>query len=110
MLAGEWVMTVPRLTSERRRALELLASSPEGVNEELLVLGHGFKRQMLVGLVRFGLAAVEREVMTAGSKPIEVVRIRINERGVEGDRRELRANLLVGDLSWQIHLQYQCSS
>ena len=30
-----------RLSAERRRALELLAGSPHGVNEELLVLGHG---------------------------------------------------------------------
>jgi hypothetical protein len=74
-------MTGPRLTPERRRALELLASSPEGINEELLVHGHGFKRQMLVGLVRFGLATAEREAMTADGKPVEVVRIRITNAG-----------------------------
>jgi hypothetical protein len=74
-------MTGPRLTSERRRALELLASSPEGINEELLVHGHGFKLQMLVGLVRFGLATAEREVMNTGGETIEVVRIRITNAG-----------------------------
>jgi hypothetical protein len=74
-------MTGPRLTSERRRALELLASSPEGINEELLVHGHGFKRQMLVGLVRFGLATAERETITAGGPPIEVVQVTITEAG-----------------------------
>ena len=58
-------MTGPRLTLERRRALELLASIPYGVNEELLVHGQGFKRQTLVGLIRVGLATAEREVMTA---------------------------------------------
>jgi hypothetical protein len=75
-------MTGPRLTTERRRALELLASSPEGINEELLVHGHGFKRQMLVGLVRFGLATAEREV-------VDVVRIRITNAGwraIDGSR------------------------
>ena len=72
-------MTLPRLTLERRRALELLATIPNGVNEELLVLDHGFTRRMLTGLVRTGLA--EREVVKAGGKPIEVVRIRITNAG-----------------------------
>src|SRR5258707_15697959 len=49
-------MTLPRLTLERRRALELLATIPHGVNEELLIHGQGFKRQPLVGLIRVGLA------------------------------------------------------
>jgi len=66
---------------ERRRALELLAKSPHGANEELLVHGHGFKRPMLVGLVRSGLAAAEREVMKAGGKAVEVVRISITAAG-----------------------------
>jgi hypothetical protein len=74
-------MTGPRLTIERRRALELLAGIPHGVNEELLIHGHGFKRQMLVGLVRFGLAPAEREAMMADGKPVEVVRIRITNAG-----------------------------
>jgi putative tryptophan/tyrosine transport system substrate-binding protein len=59
---------------ERRRALELLAKSRHGANEELLVHGHGFRRPMLVGLVRSGLASAEREVMKAGDKAIEIVR------------------------------------
>jgi hypothetical protein len=70
-----------RLMPERRRALELLAKSRHGANEELLVRGHGFKRPMLVGLVRSGLAAAEREVMKAGGKAIEVVRLRITAAG-----------------------------
>ena len=81
-------MTGPRLTPERRRALKLLASSLEGINEELLVRGHGFRRQMLVGLVRFGLATAEREVVKAGGETIEVVRVRITNAGwrvIEGN-------------------------
>ena len=74
-------MTGPRLTPERRRALKLLASSLEGINEELLVRGHGFRRQMLVGLVRFGLATAERETVKAGGKAVEVARVRITEAG-----------------------------
>jgi hypothetical protein len=72
-------MRGPRLNVERRQVLQLLASSPDGVNEELLVLDHGFTRRMLTGLVRTGLA--EREVVKAGAKPIEVVRVRITAVG-----------------------------
>ena len=57
----------------------LLLNSPRGVEEALLV--HSFSRQMLVGLVRAGLAAAEREVVTADGKPIEVVRVRITAAG-----------------------------
>jgi hypothetical protein len=71
----------PRLTPERRRALKLLASSRHGVNEELLVRGHGFSRGVLAGLVLRGLAAAEHEVMIAGGKAMEGVRVRITEAG-----------------------------
>jgi len=69
------------LNAEQRRALELLASSRHGANEELLVLGHGFSCRMLAGLVRRKLAAAEREVVKAGGKTIEVVRVRMTEAG-----------------------------
>jgi hypothetical protein len=80
-------VTVTRLSSEQRRVLKLLANSRHGANEELLVLGHGFSRGVLASLVRRGLAAAEREVMMAGAKPFEVVRITITDAGrraVEG--------------------------
>jgi len=70
------------LGAERRRALELLASSRHGVNEEMLVHGHGFSRRMLAVLVRVGLAASERAVMMAGNKPVEVIRVRIADAGL----------------------------
>jgi len=76
-------MTRPRLTPERRRALKLLARSRHGVNEELLVHSHGFRRPTIVGLVSAGLAATEREVVKAGAKTIEVVRVRITNAGRE---------------------------
>ncbi len=64
-----------------RRALALLASSRHGANEELLVLGHGFSRRLRAGLVRRGLAAAEPEVVKAGGRAIEIVRVRITEAG-----------------------------
>jgi hypothetical protein len=46
----------------------LLASSPYGTTEKLLVVAHGFDSDMIAGLVRTGLAAEEREAMEAGGK------------------------------------------
>jgi len=66
-----------RLSPEERQALELLASDPQGATEELLVLAHGFDSDMIAGLVHSGLAMARRENMKAGSRAIEVVRIRI---------------------------------
>jgi hypothetical protein len=65
----------------RRRALELLASSPHGGTKKVLEVAHGVDTDMIAGLVRAGLAAEERDVMKAGGKTIEVVRIRITEAG-----------------------------
>jgi hypothetical protein len=59
-------MTSPRLSPEQRRALMLLASSSGGVNAALLLHIHGFKRQVLAGLIRRRLAVARREVTEAG--------------------------------------------
>jgi hypothetical protein len=74
-------MTVTRLSAEQHLALELLASSSLGVNAALLVYGHGFKRRVLAGLIRRGLAAAEHEVVMAGGEAIEVVRVKITVAG-----------------------------
>ena len=81
-----------RLSAERRRALELLASSSGGVNAALLVHIHGFKRHVLAGLVQRKLAAAKREVAMADGKAVEVVRIRITaagRRAIEGSPARL---------------------
>jgi hypothetical protein len=69
------------LSSEQRRALELLASSPHGATEELLAYGHGFSRRMVAGLVLVGLATVRRRVIMAGDTPVEVGKVMITEVG-----------------------------
>jgi hypothetical protein len=53
------------LGAEERRALQLLARSPFGTTEAIM-LAHGFKRRPLAGLVRAGLAAPRNEVVTLG--------------------------------------------
>jgi hypothetical protein len=69
------------LNAEQRRALKLLASSGHGVNEELLVLGHGFSRRMLAGLVFAGLATVVTENVRAGGPATKVERYRTTDDG-----------------------------
>ena len=69
-----------RLSPQPRRTLELLkllASSPHGATEALLVRAHGFDSDMVAGLVPAGLATAERETMKAGAKPVEVIRLQI---------------------------------
>jgi hypothetical protein len=48
----------PRRSAERRRALELLAASPDGCTAAIL-LAHGFKSDQLVELINAGLASVD---------------------------------------------------
>jgi hypothetical protein len=68
------------LSAERHRALEILAGSSLGVTEAIL-LAHGFTTEMLTVLVRDGLATATPEIVHAGKRPIEVVRVRINDAG-----------------------------
>ena len=77
------------LSSEQRRALELLASSPHGATEELLAYGHGFSRRMLAGLVSTGLAIVQRRVIMAGDTPIEIGKVMITAAGRDALQRGL---------------------
>ena len=74
-----------------RSCCELLATSPHGATEALLVRAHGFNGDMIANLVRAGLAIAQRETMKAGAKPIEVVRVRITDAGREA-LKESRAS------------------
>ena len=74
------------LNPVQRRALQLLASSPYGATEALM-LARGFTRRTLAGLVRAELATARHEIVKAGDKTIDVVRVRITAAGrwaVEG--------------------------
>jgi hypothetical protein len=69
-----------RADPDQRRALELLAVSPRGCTESIMMV-HGFKRAMLAELVRNGWATAATEIVRAGWRPIEVARMRITEAG-----------------------------
>ena len=66
-------------SSERRRALALLAASPDGTTEAM-VLAHGFSTRMMGELISDGLANAQAECMIAG-RAIEVIRVRITDAG-----------------------------
>jgi hypothetical protein len=65
---------------DRRRALELHASCRDGCTEAVM-LAHGFSIHMMVELVRAGLATARAERMLAGGRAMEVIRVRITEKG-----------------------------
>jgi hypothetical protein len=62
------------LTTEQRRALQMLAAAPNGCTEPAL-RGHGFT----VG--RAGLAGAKPETMRAAGRSFGVVRFLITDRG-----------------------------
>jgi hypothetical protein len=74
-------MMVTRLSFEQRRALTLLANSPDGITEVLLVRDRDFSRGVLASLVRHRLATTAPEVMMAGDTAINSVRITITDAG-----------------------------
>jgi hypothetical protein len=65
---------------DRRRALELLAASPDGCTEALL-FANGFTAELLIELVRAGLASAHAERMVGDGKMMEVARVKISEAG-----------------------------
>ena len=65
---------------DRRRALQLLASCRDGCTEAIM-LAHGFKIDVLVELVRAGLATATSERVVAGGRTIKVARVRITRGG-----------------------------
>ena len=65
---------------DRRRVLDLLAVSPSGLTEALLI-AHGVSIVQLVGLIRSGLAAAATERAVAGRKTTEVARVKITDEG-----------------------------
>src|SRR5215813_3716292 len=83
---------------DRRRALELLAASPDGYTEALM-LAHGFPVPLLVDLCIAGLAIATPERMVAGGRPVEVVRMKITEAGgrqsTQGGEWQVNGNTII---------------
>jgi len=69
-----------RPNPDRRRALELLAGSRYGYTKTIL-RAHGFSFDMMVELIKAGLATTKRDRMVADGRQTGVVRVRITEAG-----------------------------
>jgi hypothetical protein len=69
-----------KLTDEQRRALRLLARSPNGCTEALM-LAHGFELAMLEQLALGGLTRVDVHDTIAGGRPVKVTWMRITAAG-----------------------------
>jgi hypothetical protein len=69
-----------RRTPDRRRALELLAASPDGCTEAIM-LAHGFTVELLVELCMAELTIATPERMVAGGRTVQIARMRITEAG-----------------------------
>ena len=65
---------------DRRRALELIASCPDGCTETIMLV-HGFTVGQLDELIRAGLATAQTESVVARSRTLEVARVRITKAG-----------------------------
>jgi hypothetical protein len=64
----------------QRRALQLLASSPFGV-AEVIMLAHGFTHRMIASLSRAGFATAQGTTVTVSDKAITVGRVKITDAG-----------------------------
>ena len=69
-----------RPNPDRRRALELLAGSRDGYTKAIL-RAHGFSMDMMVELVKAGLATTKRKRIVADGRQTNVVRVWITEAG-----------------------------
>ena len=66
--------------SERRRALSVLAESPDGCARAVM-LARGFPLALLNYLVRVGFATSYLERGERGDKSMEIMRVKITEAG-----------------------------
>jgi hypothetical protein len=65
---------------DRRRALELLASSRDGCTEAIMI-AHGFTVPQMVDLVRSGLATAHTRRVIVARRTVEVAYLKITEAG-----------------------------
>jgi hypothetical protein len=69
------------LTAEQCRALAMLGRAGLDGASQTLLMAHGFCVSMIIGLVNNGLATLTREKVWAGSRLIEVGKVRITAAG-----------------------------
>jgi hypothetical protein len=68
------------MSGEQRRALYMLAGSPDGCTEGTL-RAHGFEVRLLARIVRAGLAVARPEIVNAGGRTLSMLRLTITDDG-----------------------------
>jgi hypothetical protein len=71
---------IPTMTDDGRRVLELLANTPNGASEALL-LARGFSRGVIFELLQAGLVTKTQERTFAPGQPIYIDRVVITDAG-----------------------------
>ena len=71
---------MPDHPDDWRRALKMLAGSPEGVTDAAL-LARGFKSTVISGLVESGLTTLVTERIWADGRRVEVRSLRLTDAG-----------------------------
>jgi hypothetical protein len=69
------------LKAESSQALQLLACSPRGATEDVLVVGHGFARETLAQLTLAGLAKMVTETLRVEGGTFTLERLHITDAG-----------------------------
>jgi hypothetical protein len=67
---------------DRRRALELLASWPDGCPDRLMI-EYGCSVELIVDLIQARLATLQTQYMRVGRQLMEHVRLRITAAGLQ---------------------------
>jgi hypothetical protein len=68
------------MKDDERRVLEMLAAADNGSTDALL-LGYGFKLEMMLGMVGAGLVTASAERAAVAGHAVEITRMRITEAG-----------------------------
>jgi hypothetical protein len=71
------------LTAEQCRALALLTGVGLNGASQASLMARGFCTSMIAGLVKRGLATLAREKIRAGSRSVDVTKVRITTAGRE---------------------------
>ena len=69
------------ISTEQRRALEMLADSESRGSTIEMLIEDGFPAEMLADLVRNGLASMQGDTVKVGGRAIEITRVKITDAG-----------------------------
>jgi hypothetical protein len=69
------------ISTEQRRALEMLADAESGGSTIEMLIEDGVPAEMVADLVRNGLARMQGDTVKVGGRAIEIIRVQITDAG-----------------------------